>query len=341
MALKNRNIIGADIGAATIQLVNTNGRGKVTKAVSFDLPDGVVSQMRISTPELLTKSIKSAKQTGRISGNKCILSLGGTDVIIRHLMLPMMNDAQIYQNVISEISAYLPVDTQNYSIDYSIQEEAADSPTQIKVMVVAIPKAPLQMYIDCFKKAGIKVVAIDISENSQEKMVRYLLQTQGDSGTSFGIIDLGSETANITTYLNGHFFVNKVAQISGNILTSDLADALGVDILAAEAAKRQENYFASYSPAQKAILDYADQIVFESNRVFDYFASRNNRKPLDKVFICGGGALLPGLDEYLEKNLDIEVESLEKLMAPLFLSQPVLPNHSIYSAAVGATFREV
>jgi type IV pilus assembly protein PilM len=297
--------------------------------------------MRISTPELLTKSIKTAKQAGRISGNKCILSLGGTDVIIRHLLLPMMNDAQIYQNVVNEISAYLPVDTQNYSIDYSVQDDASDNPTQIKVMVVAIPKTPLQMYINCFKKAGLKVIAIDISENSQEKMIRYLLQTQGLSDQNFGVIDLGSETANITTYFKGHFFVNKVAQISGSMLTSDIASALGVDALTAESNKREENFFDSSSPAQKAVLSYSDQIVFEANRVFDYFANRNNRTPLDKVFICGGGALLPGLSEYLQSNLDIEVESLEELMQPLFLNQPVLPNHSIYSAAVGATFREV
>ncbi len=341
MALKNRKIIGADIGAATIQLVNTNGRGTVTKAISFDLPDGVVSQMKISTPELLTKSIKSAKQTGRISGNKCILSLGGSDVIVRHILLPKMDDSQIYQNVISEISAYLPVDTQNYSIDYSTQEDDSEDATQIKVMVVAIPKAPLQVYMECFKKAGIKVIAIDISENAQEKMIRYLLQTQGISDQSFGIIDLGSETANITTYLRGHFFVNKVTRISGNTLTADLSEALNIDALAAETAKREENFFTSLSPAQRAVLTYADQIVFEATRVFDYFASRNNRKPLDKVFICGGGALLPGLDSYLEKNLDLEVESLENLMSPLFATKPVLPSHSIYAAAVGATFREV
>jgi len=342
MALKNRKIIGADIGAGTLQLVNTNGRGKVTRAVSFELPDGVVSQMQISTPELLIKTIKSAKRVGHISGSKCILSLGGSDVIIRHILLPLMNDAQVYENVISEISAYLPVDTENYSIDYSIQEDAFDaSSAQLNVMVVAIPKAPLKMYIDCFKKAGIKVAAIDISENSQEKMIRYLLQSKGELAYNFGVIDLGSETANITTYLNGHFFVNKVAGIGGDILTGDLAGVLGVDALTAESSKKQEDYFSSSSAAQRIVMTYADQIIFEANRVFDYFTNRNNHETIEKVFICGGGALLPGLSDYLQKNLDIEVESLESLMSPIFLKRPVLPNCSIYATAVGATFREV
>ncbi len=342
MALKSRKIIGADIGASTLQLVSNNGRGKITQAVSFDLPDGVVSKMQVSTPELLIDTIKAAKRAGRISGSKCILSLGGTDVIIRHILLPVMNDAQIYENVISEISAYLPVNTDNYSIDYSIQDELADeASTQIRVMVVAIPKAPLKMYIECFKKAGIKVSAIDISENSQEKMIRYLLGVQNEPTYNFGVIDLGSETANITTYLNGHFFVNKVAAIGGDILTEDLAEVLGIDALAAETSKRQEDYFSSLSPAQKVVTEYADQVIFEASRVFDYFTNRNNHEMIDKVFICGGGALLPGFAEYLQKNFDIEVESLETLMDPIFAKHPVIPNCSIYAAAVGATFREV
>jgi type IV pilus assembly protein PilM len=342
MALKNRNIIGADIGAGTVQLVNTNGKGKVTRAVSFDLPDGVVTQMQISTPEILTRTIKSAKRAGSIQGSKCILSLGGTDVIIRHLLLPVMNDAQIYENVISEISAYLPVDTENYSIDYSIQEEASDEASaQLKVMVVAIPKNPLRMYIDCFKKAGIRVAAIDISENAQEKLIRYLLGLKGEPSYNFGVIDLGSETTNITTYLGGRFFVNKVAGIGGDILTNDLAEVLSMDTLAAEAAKRQENYFRSSSPAQSVVASYGDNIIFEANRVFDYFTNRNNRQIIEKVFLCGGGASLPGLSEYLQRYLDIEIESLETLMSPIFANSPVLPNCSIYAAAVGATFREV
>ena len=342
MALKNKKIIGADIGAGTLQLVNTNGRGKVTRAVSFDLPDGVVTQMQINTPEILTRTIKSAKRAGAITGSKCCLSLGGKDVIIRHLLLPAMNDAQIYENVINEISAYLPVDTNNYSIDYSIQEESLqESSAQLKVMVVAIPKTPLNLYVDCFKKAGIKVLAIDISENSQEKLVRWLLQERGEPAYNFGIIDLGSETANITTYLNGRFFVNKVAGIGGNILTSDLAEALTMDTLAAEASKKQENYFSSPSPAQGVVMSYADQIIFEANRVFDYFTSRNNRECIEKIFLCGGGAFLPGLTDYLQRNLDIEIELLEGLMSPMFLNGPVLPNYSIFAAAAGATFREV
>jgi type IV pilus assembly protein PilM len=154
-------------------------------------------------------------------------------------------------------------------------------------------------------------------------------------------MDLGSETTNITTYLSGHFFVNKVAGIGGSILTADLSEALEVDILAAETLKRQENYFTSYSPAQKVVANYADQIIFEANRVLDYFRNRNSREAIEKVFICGGGSQLPGLTEYLQTNLDVEIESLNALMAPLFTRPPAASDNSVFAAAIGATFREV
>ena len=342
MALKNKKIIGADIGAGTLQLVSANGRGKMTRAVSYELPSGLVTQMQISSPEVLIKTIKAAKRAGGISGSSCILCLGGSDVIIRHILLPVMNDAQVYENVVSEISAYLPVNTENYSIDYSIEEDNPDRPSsQLKIMVVAIPKAPLKMYMECFKKAGLKVTAIDISENSQEKLIRNLMRSSGQPDYNFGVMDLGSETTNITTYLNGHFFVNKVAGIGGSILTTDLSEALGVDILAAETLKRNENYFTSYSPAQRVVMNYADQIIFEANRVLDYFRNRNSREAIEKVFICGGGSQLPGLAEYLQTNLDVEIESLNTLMAPLFSRPPAAADNSVFAAAIGATFREV
>ena len=94
-----------------------------------------------------------------------------------------------------------------------------------------------------------------------------------------------------------------MASIGGNILTSDLANILGLDILSAESSKRQENYFDSYSPAQKAVESYADQIIYEANRVFDYFTNRNNHEIIEKVFLCGGGALMPGLSRIYTKKI--------------------------------------
>ncbi len=341
MALKQKKIIGIDVGNKTMQMVVSNGAGKIKRAISYELPDGVIAKMRVDTPELFIKAIKTAKKLGHISGDKGILTLGGTEVIIRHLLLPLMDDAQIYENVKNEISSYLPVDVENFSVDYSIQEEIIlENVNQIKVIVVAIPKEPLATYMECFKKAGIRIVSIDITENSEEKIVRYLLPTFDEPPVNFGIIDIGAETTNITTYLDGRFFVNKVANIGGAALTNNLAATLDVDTLAAETSKLGENFFESTASTRAIVTDFADEIIFESSRVFDYFKSRNQLS-IERVFLCGGGSVLEGLTEYLQSNINIEVSTFEEIMAPMFLKRPIIPNCATYTAAVGATFREV
>lgn len=341
MALKQKTLIGVDVGSSTLQMVNTNGKGRITRAISYELPEGIVTKMQIGTPELLINAIKSAKRAGRISGSKCVLSIGGSDVVIRHLLLPFMNDVQIYENIINEISSYLPVNTENYSIDYSVQEEIiVEGASQIQVMVVAIPKELLKTYIDCFHKAGIKITTIDITENSQGKLMRHLIPKFNDPIDNFGIIDIGAEITNITSYLNGHFFVNKVANIGGTTLTNDLAQALATDYLSAELAKASDDYFDSDISTRTIVCEYADQIIFEAGRVFDYFQSRT-QETIERVFLCGGGALLPGLAEYIQTNIGFEVLTFEEILSPLFTRRPIVPNASIYAAAIGATFREV
>ncbi len=345
MALKQQKIVGIDIGAHSIQMVSGTGKGTVSKVISVDLPDRVVTNMQISVPDLLTQALKQAKKSGRISGSKCALCLGGSDVIIRHLVLPYMNDEQIYQNVINEISSYLPVDTTKYSIDYSVQEAiATEGATQLKVMVVAISKELLKDYINVLKNAGLKVVYVDIMENAQEKLIRILAPRLTFPTPNFAIMDIGSETTNITAYQNGRFFVNKVVNSGGNQLSERMAERLNIDLLTAEATKRTTDLLSHQGDpdGHMVVAEFVDQLVFEAIRVFDYFKSRNASESIDQLFLCGGTSMLPGIKHYIEDSLHMNITLLEDMMPMLFAAHGAQNiNYSLFAGAIGATFREV
>jgi len=46
--------------------------------------------------------------------------------------------------------------------------------------------------------------------------------------------------------------------------------------------------------------------LFEISRVFDYFRNRT-KSSINKIYISGGGSLLMGLREYLEKHIGVPV----------------------------------
>jgi type IV pilus assembly protein PilM len=121
LSLIIKNIIGLDIGAERIKIVKS-GHGAIRKAGWAVVPEGVIKQSRIESKELLTETIKSIKKNARIGNGSCALCLSGSETIIRHITLPQMNQDQIYQNVIREISGYLPANQERYNIDYRVQE---------------------------------------------------------------------------------------------------------------------------------------------------------------------------------------------------------------------------
>lgn len=345
MAIRQQKIIGIDIGSNTVQMAAGTGRGTISHAISVEIPDGVISKLQILVPEVLASTIREAKAKGRMPGRHCSLSLGGTAVIIRHITLPFMNDDQIYQNVVNEISTYLPIDTEKYSIDYSVQRPSAgDAPNTVKVMVVAIQKDLLQSYINVLSAAGFKVAYIDITENTHEKLIRAVAPSLKIPSGNFGILDIGADTTNITAYLNGNFYVNKVAPLGGKKMSEELAARLNIDTLSAQKILQTEHILGNRSqfPTENMVVsDVLEQIMFEAVRVFDYFKSRNNQIGIQNVYVCGGVSLMPGFAGYCEDNLHISVTPFQNILSLLFERATKGINYALFAGAAGATFREV
>lgn len=346
MALKQQKLIAVDIGSSTIKMVQSNGKGKISKMVTTKLPEGVVINMKILAPDILSDTLKTAKRQGKLSGSRCVLCISGSNIIIRHIIMPMMSEEQIYQNVLSEIATYLPIDTSKYSIDYSVQEIKHEGRiSQLRVMVVAVPKDLVNSYISALNKAGLKPVRIDILENCIEKLFRAVSKSLETPLINFGVIDIGSITTNISTYANGKYFVNKVITVGGSTLNKDIVEALEIDAVNSEELKISSNTLIDeYSNRELApiVRGVIDKIIYDAVRVFEYFKSRNNQTSIDKVFLCGGSSKLKGLSSYVEDNLHIETVSINEIVKLLIEQKSSEEtDYEQYAAAIGATYREV
>jgi cell division ATPase FtsA len=57
-----------------------------------------------------------------------------------------------------------------------------------------------------------------------------------------------------------------------------------------------------------AILPVLSELSTELRRSLDYYRSRAAGKNVDRVILCGGTASLPGLDQYLDQELQVPVQ---------------------------------
>lgn len=343
MALKSNDGVYVHFGTKMLKMVQISG-GKIKRAQVETMPEGLSMQDLSDSIPLLSTTLKKAKKKGKINGSKCVLCMDNASSIIRSMQLPYMNDQQIYENVVSEISGYLPVDSERFSIDFKVQEVIEiDDTMQLKVMVVAIVKTRLVPIIEALKKIGLKVTRVEVAENALEKLFKNAKAQGLAQEDNYGFINIGARNLSINMFYQNQYFINKVVKGGSNGIDAILAqDNEDVDLLIAEQYKMETNFFEELdAECREDVIAYVDKWIFEINRVLDYFSNRNNRQKVEKLYICGGGSIMGGLIEYFQDKFVIPVASVDVLIQDMFIQRAKHVPKAYFAEVIGSKFLEV
>ncbi len=320
MPIKQAPTVTIDIGHSYLKMIQTGNNGQIAKFVVHKMPDGCVDDLTISSEETLIASLKKAKKASRMSQGKCNLVLSGSDIIIRHFTLPKLSEDDLYNNVLHEMSGYLPVDPEKYYVDFKIADTVVEEGVEMyKVLVTTASKRVINGYRKALKSAGFVPKVIDTSENAFEKLLRYNNQVNKDFNIDGGIcvLDLGTKYTRANLYNNGAYYVSNVLKRSSQSITEVIAKVAKKDILTSETLKRKNNFLNGTHENEelsKAVKYEVDSLLFEISRVFDYFRNRT-KSSINKIYISGGGSLLLGLKEYLEMHIGVPVFYASELIS--------------------------
>lgn len=339
---KNKKpMIGIDIGSGFIKIVQMKNN-KVVKYGMKAIPEGLLNQGRVLEVSQLSKLIKAVLKENKISGNLCSLCISGNEIIVRELKLPEMGKDQIMENIKHEITSFLPVKQEDYSIDYKILEyipPQEGSQGKIRIMAAAAPNSLVQSYIEALKLAKLKTSYVDVASNISGKLAKLI--THGNAG-NIGIIDFGANTTMFTVTKNGNYILHKSITNGGDYLTAQLAKKNDIDLLEAEAIKKKTNLFENNDQNGESHLieTYMNYLIMDLERTIEFFKNKNNHVGLDVIFITGGGSLLKGLEDCLKSHFSVEIVRLSTALKPYYKNINNFEVMEFYSQAIGATLRE-
>lgn len=346
MPIKQAATVSVDIGHSNLKLTQTGPDGRIQKFVVHRIPEGCVDDLNIVSEDALIKSLKTARQKAHLSPGKCFLALSGSDIIIRHFTLPILTEEEMYQNILNEMSGYLPVDPEKYYIDYKIVEKVnEDGIDMYNVLVTSVNKRIVNKYKRVLGAAGFRLTVVDTCENAREKLIRYLGMSGGAFNMAGGIciLDLGTKSTRASIYHNGNYFISSVIKKSGQHMTELIAQNSGKDILTAETMKREVDFLTQpyRNEALKTAVSYeVDSLLYEITRLFDYYRNRT-KNTIHTVYLTGGGALQPGIVEYVGRHLGLPVHLASLLLPVSHNGNP--SDHRGFALllnAYAATFRE-
>lgn len=342
---KEKAILGIDIGSSTVKIVEMKKNHNFDKWIIEALPIGMINQGRIEAQEPLAQIISDALKRYSIRTKDVALCLSSSELIVRELTFPSMEDEQIRENINQEISSMLPQEHEKYYIDYKILEylvEPGEAEGKIRVLAVAAPEQLLDNYIDTLKQAGLRVNYIDVFPNIAGKLCSLEYRKSSiDRTKNICMIDFGANKTEIVIFQNGNYYLHKTISYGGEYLTSVIAKKADMDEIDAEDYKSQTNFFIGNPDDQvvKQVYDYFEYLVRDFARTMEFYNNRSGES-VERVYIMGGGSLLAGLPKYLQEQFSIDVRPAAGVFDNFKKVGAVGRHISIFSQAIGVTFRE-
>ncbi len=170
-----------------------------------------------------------------------------------------------------------------------------------RFLLTGAPKTLIQTYVGAFKTAQLNLLSL---ETEVFALIRSLL---GNDRSTAMIVQLGSTTTNIFVVDKSIPVINRSIGIGGSNITA----AIGANLNMTPAQAEQFKYDLMHDgPSDDKlppmIISAMEPITNEIKYILDVFGSKENRR-VEKIILTGGGALLPGLTEYLSERFNLNV----------------------------------
>ena len=294
--------MGLSLGERTVRAVRVarSGAGfKLINAFSVDFPAG--RSPHPSEVEEALLQITDLKTSGR---KRLVVNLPAHLSRLYLFELPFDQPEKIRQVLGYSLEPFLMSKAEDLIFDYlPLEENRKGGPG---IAFGAEPEA-VSSTLEGFHTAGLEPDVILPDSLGLVTVGQFLLREKSGSRL---LLDLGATQTSMALYTAGRIASVRTLHYGGRNLTRKLAESLNMDMSEAETLKH-ENALNSEesSPALHVLTEAWQPILKEITRTLAAHTAGPDSTPAI-LTLAGGGALTPGLPEFLHNTLGLEVEML-------------------------------
>lgn len=335
-----KRTLAIDIGSTAIKYVVLEG-GRIVDyglkeiAEIFDIPSILKELTRTSAPSLVYSFVS------------------GPAVSIRQAPFPKMNARELHDAILLRLDKYSPFTLDESILDFTVISDIREAGiTRDNVMVIAARRDVVSEHIATFKKAGLEPTAISVVPFALAAAVKRFARFKPEEVVC--LIDIGAQFTNIIFMRNQKLDLTRTITIAGNAMTEALTvtmsteeGELALNVTEAEAVKKQfgiplpnsqEKLASGISVRHLVTLlePTLTRLTAEINRSIDYYRREFTVARIDRLLLCGGGALLKNLKEYMESNIGIPTEIFDPFRSHNLYKRDRPPTQGLGTRLIGA-----
>ncbi|MCC6652009.1 MAG: type IV pilus assembly protein PilM [Candidatus Eisenbacteria bacterium] len=345
LGLRARPWAGLDIGEYSVKLLALqpgvgHGRHYVAEAplrrLSNDVP---------LPPDAIARALGECFSLAGLSARSFrgfTLGVSGSDVIVKQVPLPLMDDAEVAGALRFEARKHLPFDPATCILDYQILGRYP-SEKRLDVLLAAVPQSRLDRALAPLKMLGVEA---DIVDAAPLALTNALARTGERDTDARVMLDFGHTGSWLTLYQRGSPYFARRLDFGGMSVTQAISSALRVPFEEAEewklaAGDDDPNMRVSPdSPEMLAVRGAVRTLADELHRSFAFYRTLAPLPGDFSLWLSGGTARLPGIAGLLSEALDVPTlvfNPLDVLGADLRALPPGGPQFSLaYGLALRA-----
>ena len=301
---KRPQVVGLDVGSSSVKAVELRLSGSEYELGGFGIaqvPHGAIEGGDIKQPAAVQSAIRQALEQARTQASTATIGMSGGSVIAKRVTLPKMSEAELNESMRWEAEQHIPFDIEDVELDFQVLRQ--DGPQQ-EVMLVAVKKGKVRSYMEVVEGAGLSVGVVDVDVFALETQYEHNFAGESDV---VALVNIGNETTNTNILQGGVNVYARDIFIGGRQYAATIAQRFDLPLADAEALVRGQPGQISWAEIEPVLDLVSQELGQEIQRTLDYFGTTAEHERIQRIFLSGGCALLPGLQEFLSSQWGIEV----------------------------------
>lgn len=314
---------GIDIGQCALKALRCTlaDDGKTIVADAFDYIEypKILTEPDADPEQLVRNALKQFLADNAVRDAKVAISVPGQSGLARFIKLPPVEAKKIPDIVKYEAKQQIPFSLDDVIWDYQallggLQDEGVALETEVGLF--AMKREQVFRALRPFRDAGLELDIVQLTPIAIYNAVGYGVLKDLPSAAEYdpdsppdsvAVISMGTDTTDLVV-TNGFRIWQRSIPIGGSHFTKQLTKEMKLTFAKAEHLKRNAREAKDPKAVFQAMRPVFNDFVQELQRSLGYFRSIDRRAKITHAVALGNAMLLPGLQPYIEKNLELPVK---------------------------------
>jgi type IV pilus assembly protein PilM len=275
---------------------------EIVQVSTSPLVSDAIVEGEIMDPVLVAETVRSLVEMSGLKKKDVVAAVGGHDVIIKRIQMDRMSETDAREVIRWEAEQHVPFDMENVQLDFQILDPEGDG-VQMSVLLVAAKRELIENRLNLLSDSGLTPSVIDVDAFALHNAFEQNYPDVKDGLVA--LVNIGHETTNVNLLENGTPILVRDIPFGSRRLRETLQRERGLSADQAESILQGRTNGVD----MKAMVDdRVDELAVGIERAAAFIVAQSGGEGINRVFLSGGGACVPGLVQALGDRLGIRTE---------------------------------